>query len=208
MKSVVRVMVALVAFLVGVSSSQFWSLRQRKIIQIASVAKLKVVDQPAISPPSETWRRIVVKGRFSFYIPPYLSDDGHSTSGRMAVGAFRKGNYDMRGLFHLYYYSHNETENDPNEASNRYKSTIRSEVTIGGKRARMVTEIPAADEIMCIHDLPGVWVYFPDIGGGRKLYMSFASGDEQGIEVAKRVIDSIEFLRANAPNTRLEQTRR
>lgn len=116
MKLIVRVMVALLAFLVGVSLSQLWSLRHRKVVQTTPVTNVEVVDQPPISPFSETWRRIVVKGRFSFYIPPYLNDDGHSVSRRMAVGAFRKGNYDMSGLFHLYYYSHKETEPDPKEA--------------------------------------------------------------------------------------------
>ena len=70
----------------------------------------------------------------------------------------------------------------------------------------MITEIPASNEIVCLHDMPRVELYFPDIGGGRKLQMRFASGDEQGIEVAKRVINSIEFLSATA-NRRPQRTR-
>lgn len=200
MKWIVRVMVALLAFLVGVSSSQL--LRQGRVSQTTSVPNVKVLDQPAISPPAETWRRIVVKGRFSFYIPSYLNHeehsdlnhDGHSDNKRTAVGTFCKGNWDMNGLFYLYYYSHSDTEGDPTDRPNRYRSTTRSEVRIGGKRATMVTEIPSADEYTCIHDTPTVEVYFPNIGKGRKLFMRLAS-DEQGIEVAKRVIESIEFLR-------------
>jgi hypothetical protein len=104
----------------------------------------------------------------------------------------------MGGLFHIYYLSGNGTKLFSKELSNKYRSAIRSEVTIGGKRASMLTDIPAADEVMCIHDSPTVQVYFPDIGRGRKLYMRFSSGDEQGIEVAKQVIDSLEFPGAEA----------
>jgi hypothetical protein len=188
-KLLVRLMIALVTFLVGVSSSQLWSLRQTKIRQI----KPGVIHRSSVSPTTEAWRRIVVKDRFSFYIPPYLKDDGGSVSSEMATGAFRKENYDMSGLFFLYYYSDKVPERDPTKEAPRYRFTMRSEGMLGGKRAIMVTEIPATNEIWCIHDGPGVQVYFPDIGGGEKLYMRFASGDVEGIEVARQILASIKF---------------
>ena len=48
---------------------------------------------------------------------------------------------------------------------------------------------------MCLHDVASVEAYFPDIGGGQKLYMSFAAGDAEGIQVAKRILESLEFVR-------------
>jgi len=186
MKSLIlRVTIGLVTFLVGLSSSQFWSLRQSKSIQINAIDNSKV--DLAVFTPSETWRRIVVKRRFSLYIPPNLDDDGHSISGDMAVGALRKRNFDMSGLFHLYYYSDHKIEADPTTPT-RYRNTVKSEVMFGGKHAIMITEIPANDEVLGIHDLPGVKVYFPDIGHGQKLYISLTSANEEGIEVAKRVL--------------------
>ena len=38
-----------------------------------------------------------------------------------------------------------------------------------------------------------VQVYFPDIGSGEKLYMSFASGGVEEIEVARQILASIKF---------------
>jgi len=208
MKSILRVVVALLAFLIGVSTSQLRSLCHRKVVQSTPIPSVKIVDQPAISPSSETWRRIVITDRFSLSIPSYLNDDGHSLSRSIAVGAFR-ANYDRSGLFYLYYCSRREAEEDSKDRiHDKYRNTTRSEVMIGGRHASMVTEIPAQDEILCIHDVPEVSVFFPDIGGGRKLYMRLASSDNQGIEVAKRVIYSIEFPGAIASNTRLERTRR
>jgi len=183
---ILRVTIGLLTFLIGVASPELWSLRQSK-----STIDNNKVDL-AVFTPSETWRRIVVKRRFSLYIPPNLDDDGHSISGDMAVGALRKRNFDMSGLFHLYYYSDHKIEADPTTPT-RYRNTVKSEVMFGGKHAIMITEIPANDEVLGIHDLPGVKVYFPDIGHGQKLYISLTSANEEGIEVAKRVLSSIEF---------------
>ena len=188
-KWLVRLTIALVTFLIGVSLSQSWSLRRIKIRQ----TKPGVVHRSPMSPAPQTWRRIVVKDRFSFYIPPYLKDDGNSVDSDMAIGAFRKENYDMDGLFHLYYYSNKVPERDPTKAAPRYRFTMRYEGMLGGKRAIMVTEIPATNEIWGIYDVARVQVYFPDIGGGEKLYMSFASGGVEGIEVARQILASIKF---------------
>lgn len=193
MNSLIRLTVALLAFLVGVFSSQLWSLRPRRVVQTKPIVKAEVVQQPTVASPFETWRKITIKGRFSFYIPPYLRDDGQWVSGGMAVGAFRRENYDVSGLYHLYYYSHNDTLDDLNARPTRYRFTTRANVMLGGKQARIVTEIPAADEIWCIHDVPEVQVYFPDIGRGKKLYLRLASRDAEGIVVARRIVDSIEF---------------
>lgn len=187
---ILRVTIGLLTFLLGVSSSQLWSLRQSKSIQINAIDNNKV--DLAVTTPTETWRRIVVSRRFSLYIPTYLDDEGHSVSGDMAVGAFRKGNFDVSGLFYLSYYSDHKIDANP-KTPTRYRNTVRSEVTLGGKRSIMITAIPARDEIWGIHDLPRVDVYFPDIGHGQKLYISLTSGNEEGIEVAKRVLSSIEF---------------
>ena len=193
MNSLIRITVAFLTFLVGVSSSQLLSLRQREVLQTKPIVKVEIAEPPMKSTLSETWRKITIKDRFSFYIPPYLHDDGHSISGGIAVGAFRRENYEMRGLFHLYYYSHKDTLNDLTVAPTRYRFTTRSKIIIGGKEAIIVTEIPANDEIWGIKDVPEVQVSFPDIGRGKKLYMRFASGDGEGIEVARRIVDSIEF---------------
>ena len=67
---ILRVTIGLITFLVGVSSSQLWSLRQSKSIQINAIDSNKV--DLAVFTPSETWRRIVVRRRFSLYIPAYL----------------------------------------------------------------------------------------------------------------------------------------
>lgn len=187
---ILRVTIGLVTFLVGVSSSQLWSFRQPQSFQINAIDNSKV--DLAVVTPSETWRRIVVKRRFSLYIPTYLADEGHSVSRDMAVGAFRRGNFEVNGLFHLYYYSDDKIDADP-KTPTRYRNTVRSKVTLGGKRAIMITEIPAREEVWGIQDLPKVGVYFPNIGNGQKLYISLTSGTEEGIEVAKRVLSSIEF---------------
>lgn len=187
-KWLVRLTIALLTFLIGVLSSQLWSLRQTKI----RPTKPGIVPRSPVSS-TQTWRRIVVKDRFSFYIPPYLKDDGGSIGSDMAIGAFRKESYDMSGLFYVYYYSDKVTERDPTKVPPRYRFTIRSENMLGGKHAIMVTEIPARNEIFCIHDMPEVQVYFPDIGRGEKLYMSLASGDVEGLEVARQILASIKF---------------
>ena len=193
MKWIVRVVVALLTFLVGVFASQLWSVGEHRIVKTRTLTVVRVAP-PAIPPAAEEWRKIVVKDQFSFYIPPDLNDDGGYFSSDLATGVFRKANHKMSGLFYVDYYSHFNTEQDPTKGPNQYRSGIRSDVTIDGRRGTMVIEIPASDEVSCFHDAPEVKVYFPDIGGGRKLYMTFAAGlDGDGIAIAQRVIDSIEF---------------
>jgi len=188
-KVILRVTIGLLTFLIGVSSSQLWTFRQSKSIQINAIDNNKL--DFAVFARSQSWRRIVVERRFAIYIPPYLNDDGHSISGDMAVGAFRNRNFEVNGLFYLDYYS--DYKIAAPKTPTTYQNTVRSEVMFGGKRAIMITEIPARQEIMGIHDLPKVSVYFPDIGHGQKLYITLTSGNEEGLDVAKLVLFSIEF---------------
>jgi hypothetical protein len=134
----------------------------------------------------------VVKGRFSFYVPPYLNDSKQSADRNSAVGEFGRRDYSMRGLYGLYYYSSKDASCGDDTPA-RYKSTTRTDVVIDGKRAGVITEVPAPEEWHCIHDVPTMGVCFPDAGHGRGLRMTLASGDEQGLEIAKQIVKSIEF---------------
>ena len=201
MKWIIRVIVALLAFLVGVGSSQLRSLRERNAVETRTIRVIKFANQPATPLSAEQWRKVVVKDRFSFYIPANLNDDGHSADRDMAVGAFRKPNYDTSGLFYIYYVSHQQAEEDPTKRPDRYKATTRADVTIDGKRGHLLIEFPASVEILSIKEVPRVKVYFSDIGEGRKLYMEFVAGfGGEGIPVAQRVIDSIKFADALPPS--------
>lgn len=185
---ILRVMVGVLAFLVGVTSSHFWPTKKRLFVQSRPIVSIRE-DQPAISPPSEKWRKIVVRDRFIFYIPPYLKDDVRRTDEDRAIGVFRTTDYFTPGISYLSYDSSYESQRDPRESTSRYRLTDKSVVLIGGKRASMFTEIPANDEIWCIHDVPRVHVYFPDIGRGQTLDL-YMSGD---LDDAKQILKSIEF---------------
>ena len=194
MKWIVRVMIALLTFLVGVVSSQLWSAPEREVVETRTIRAMVFDTPPVISLAQIKWRRIVVKDRFSFDVPSYLNDDGHSADHDLAVGAFRKPSYDMSGLFHIYYLSHEQAEQDPTTGPDVYKATTRADIIVDGKRGHMLIEFPSSDEVWSIKQVPQVKVYFPDIGGGRSFYMTFAAGfDSDGIQVAHRVINSIKF---------------
>ena len=191
-KYVTRVAAALVTFTIGTSIVMLWPAPRREVAADVQPPAPQVVSEEVSPLPDGGWRKVTVEGRFSFYVPRYLKDGPRSVSRLGELGEFRSGDYGAGGLFHLYYHSHKEVS-EYEGAPSRYKATTRSEVTISGKSATIVTEIPADEEVICIHDTPTVQVYFPDIGRGRKLYMRLASRDAVGIEAAKQIINSIEF---------------
>ena len=123
---ILRLSTALLAFSLGILSSQFRSSWQRKFAPTAVVAhRAKPLSV-------ETWRKVGVKDRFSFYIPPYLEEEGKSDDQRLAIGGFREPGFDMQGLFYLSYYASNDTGNDLSTSPRRYKWNTRFDVVFGG----------------------------------------------------------------------------
>jgi hypothetical protein len=191
-KLAIRLVAALSTFVIGIFVVAIWSANYPKVTRVVPPPVLRAVDKDVRSLPDEQWRKVTVEGRFSFYIPQYLHNVDQPISSRHAERGFRRANDEMRGLFYLGYDS-DKAISCYDDAPSRYKATTRSEILINGQRARIITEIPDIDEVMCRHDVPMMHVCFPDIGHGQKLSMRFSSADTESLEVAKQIINTIEF---------------
>jgi hypothetical protein len=184
--------VALLTFLSGVAVAGHFAAHPRRSAEKALAPAPVVADSPVKVNRPEGWKKIEVKNAFSFYIPPDMEPADaigcpFGVRGNFGNQSFGVGyDYIPKSLMEYMYRGRMSCEFLEGPLTDQTIYRI-AEIEIGGRRAR---------EIFRQWDNPKrshISVCFPDLGDGALLRLGAGSEDERAMEVAKQVVDSVEF---------------
>jgi hypothetical protein len=186
-----RLAITLLTFLIGVAITGLLAVHpfrptEKLPADIPAVTELQVKPRPP-----EGWKKIDVKNVFSFYVPPDMKEETTigcpfgdreiygNQSLQVSYDYVSKGlmEYGYRGRLTCEFF-----ERSPTEQTTRRISVVE----VGGRSARQIFWPPG--ELKHSH----ISLCFI-LGDGALLKFGAGSGDERGMDVAKQVIDSIEF---------------
>ena len=149
-----------------------------------------IINVVGILPSSlDGWQKIVVEGKFSFYLPPNMKKDYPSVERQGILGHF----YD-NSLIILYVYGEH-VECSPTDAHASQAAYESTKVVMAEKEAwlndRESKKFNGQDSPM---KWPWMTLCFPDIGDGKtKLYWQVSSPYPGRLSEIKRMLNSIEF---------------
>lgn len=167
-KLAIRIIAAFLTLSIGIASFVLWSVYY-------TVKDIPVLRERLNIP--EGWKKIEVKGKFSFYLPPDMKTVELSCYGETG-GLDLLENQDL-GLI----YSYNERKSCDQILNPADKETLQIlNVEINGKSAWQ--EKNQSEIYLC----------FPDVGDGKTgLNLGIMYKDERGADLARQILDTIEF---------------
>lgn len=169
----IRLAVALVTFLAGVSSFLLWHMPYR----VEEIPALQL--KPGIP---EGWQKVEVNNRASFYLPPDMKSV--MTCG---LHSENSGGDILEAHDFGIIYGYGENISCPDLLDFSDKATLQtSNVTIHGQGAMFSSWIK--------NDYHRIRLCFSDIGDGKtSLNLLVSYRDKRGLDVARQIFNSVEF---------------
>jgi hypothetical protein len=185
--------VALVTFIVGVVAVSLCVIHSRHVPKASPPIPKVAVRQRPHHP--DGWKRIVVDGKFSFYLPPDMEQEKESVGNIEYIGPGKSFVSNTLSVGYTYVEKKYNKELWRGKVSCElltreppHVSNIRSsEVEINGRRARQIFWQAEKSKLSVVR------VCFPDVGDGTVLTLGAVSKDDEVLDVAKQILDSIEF---------------
>jgi hypothetical protein len=193
-KLTTRFAIALLTFSVGMVIASYLTTRrppQAKDVQPPTPAATEIKMAPDAL---EGWQKLDVEGKFSFYLPPDMTEVRPPNIPE-ADRVFRRGSTPEDEFLYLYYTYGRRASCDKDSDFSHKEISIKSEVVIGGKRAKLnIWQADPNEGTFSFSRLPEMTLCFPDVDRGTaKLYLYTGATDLKSLEVAKQIFNSIEF---------------
>lgn len=189
-----RLTMMLLTFGIGVAVTDVRMSRGARSAEEASAPPHVFNETTAAPSDAGEWKRVDVKGKVSFYLPPGMKEVPGDYAPAID-GIFKRMGPTGRDFLYLNYAYGKRAACDADADFAHKEISRKSEVMIGGKRARLnIWQTGRAEYSTGLSTLPEMTLCFPNLGRGQgRLHFHVVAVDLEALGAARQIFDTVEF---------------